>query len=298
MEININNLTKTYLGKKKPALNNVSLSIPGGVFGLIGENGAGKTTLLKILSTVMHFDGGDVQISGLKLPLNTLQIRAMLGYLPQNFSLFQNVSVHDMLDYIASLRGDNNKNKRDGEIKKVLEMVNLEEKASDKIKNLSGGMKQRLGIAQCLIGDPSIIIMDEPTVGLDPKERLRFRNLVNRISENRIILISTHIIDDISILSDNVAIMKDGSVIYCGELKTLIHMVNGKIFTTKVATNSEISAEYSKSLITVSRHDEFMELRFFSDDPATANRSDTQAVKPNLEDAYIYQTSKWAGNSR
>ena len=180
MDIKITNLSKKYLTSKIKCLNDINVSINEGVYGLLGENGAGKTSLLKTIATILPIQTGNIQVNGKNYNDSIQEIRNIIGYLPQKFEFFNNLTVYETLDYILSLKKikDNAKNRRK-EIHEIIEKINLQEKINSKINNLSGGMKQRLAIAQALIGDSKLIILDEPTVGLDPGERLRFRNLIN-----------------------------------------------------------------------------------------------------------------------
>ena len=198
MQISIRNLSKQYPGGKY-ALNNIDLDIQSGMFGLLGPNGAGKTTLMRILVTLLNPSSGSVTVDGMDLQKNRKRIRQMMGYLPQDFSTFSKLKVWEFLDYVGSLSGVRKRNTRMQKIDKLLEEVGLFDVRDRRAYKLSGGMKRRLGIAQTLIGDPKIMVIDEPTVGLDPEERVRFRNLLADLSrQDTIILLSTHIVGDIS----------------------------------------------------------------------------------------------------
>lgn len=289
MNIKITNLSKKYLTSKIKCLNNINVSINEGVYGLLGENGAGKTSLLKTIATILPIQTGNIQVDGKNYNDSIQEIRNIIGYLPQKFEFFNNLTVYETLDYILSLKKikDNPQNRRK-EIYEIIEKINLQEKINSKINNLSGGMKQRLAIAQALIGDSKLIILDEPTVGLDPGERLRFRNLINEYEKNRIIIISTHIISDISILCENIGIMKKGKLIYSGLITSLLEKIEGKIFIDEISDINDMNKKIYKNLISVNRKKNKLELRFFSE---YLNKNENKClieVSPTLEDAYFY----------
>lgn len=212
MELVIDKLTKQY--QNKLAVDHVSLHLSKGVYGLLGANGAGKTTLMRMLCGVMQPTAGTVAFDG--LDVSTEEYRAMLGYLPQDFGYYPDFTGLAFLMYMAALKGLK-KSTAKRKALQLLELVNLSDSARKKIKTYSGGMKQRLGIAQALLNDPKLLILDEPTAGLDPKERVRFRNLIKTLGESNIVLLSTHIISDVEHIADMVLLMKDGQIIYNGD---------------------------------------------------------------------------------
>lgn len=281
MQIDLKNISYQYSGKNK-ILNDISMTISDGVYGLLGENGAGKTTLIKLLATLNPIQKGSIIIDGLSVEKDYLNIRKRLGYLPQNIEFFKGLSVYDMLEYICVLKGLEN-NSYD-EIKKLLIMFNLIDKKDDKISSLSGGMKQRLGIVQAFLGNPSLVILDEPTVGLDPTERLNFRNRINELSKDRIIIISTHIISDISVIAENIGIMKKGQLLYSGKVENLLKDVSGKICIEKHKTDEIIDQSLYKNIISINRISDYLEVRYIKDKDSDVGYE----VKPNLEDAYFY----------
>ena len=289
MDIKITNLSKKYLASKIKCLNDINVSINEGVYGLLGENGAGKTSLLKTIATILPIQTGNIQVNGKNYNDSIQEIRNIIGYLPQKFEFFNNLTVYETLDYILSLKKiKNNAQNRRKEIHEIIEKINLQEKINSKINNLSGGMKQRLAIAQALIGDSKLIILDEPTVGLDPGERLRFRNLINEYEKNRIIIISTHIISDISILCENIGIMKKGKLIYSGLITGLLEKIEGKIFIDEISDINDMNKKIYKNLISVTRKKNKLELRFFLEH---FNKNEDKClieVSPTLEDAYFY----------
>ncbi len=218
-EIIIKDLTKKF--DEKEALKQVSLNIKNGMFGLLGRNGAGKTTLMRILTTLLHKTSGSITICGIDIE-NAKKVREIIGYLPQDFSIYPNMSVYEAMDYLGIL-SKLTTSIRKNRIMKLLEMVNLRDFYKMKVRALSGGMKRRLGIAQAILNDPKVLIVDEPTAGLDPEERIRFRNLICNIAEDRIVILSTHIVEDIEKTCKDIAILDKGEIIYSGELKKFIN---------------------------------------------------------------------------
>lgn len=287
MKIEVNNLSKQYGRKGKKALKEVNLKIESGIFGLLGENGAGKTTLLKILATILNFDEGSVQIGDFDLKKDKENVRDIMGYMPQSFDFFQNLTVFEMMDYIASLKNMEKGAVRKGEIERFLSQVNLTEQTGYKIKQLSGGMKQRLGIAQCMLGNPKFIILDEPTAGLDPSERIRFRNLLNEISQDRVILLSTHIIGDIAMMCDDVAILKEGNVQYCGSTDELIESVKGRVGIIHEDIRKYRDEGFFKNIISINRHHGETDTRFIIG--SEGMWQGYELAEPTLEDAYFYK---------
>ncbi len=288
MYIKTKNLSKKYFKAKSKSLDNVDLVISEGIFGLIGENGAGKTTLLKTLTTILPINDGEVSILDYKLPEDENKVRGILGYLPQEFDLFHNLTAYEMLDYIALLKEVLDKKERDKQILDLLDKLNLSNKKDTKIKALSGGMKQRLGIAQCLLGNPKVIILDEPTVGLDPKERLRFRNVLHEVATDKIVIISSHIVSDISMMCENVAILNKGKVSYCGSIEELTEKVRGKVFLDYIESHDLLNSSLYEKIISISRRKNKLEVRFISENPK--DKSIYKEVEPNLEDAYFYMS--------
>jgi ABC-type multidrug transport system, ATPase component len=222
-EIRISNLSKNYGNKQ--ALKGVSLYLEKGMFGLLGRNGAGKTTLMRILTTLLNKSTGEISICGIPVE-KASEIRKIVGYLPQDFSCYPNMNVYEALDYLGVLSGVE-KRKRKERIVQLLEEVNLGDCRKVKVKALSGGMKRRLGIAQALLHEPKVLIVDEPTAGLDPEERIRFRNLLCEVAKNKIVMLSTHIVEDIEKTCENIAILDKGEIIYNGLIKSFIGEAKG-----------------------------------------------------------------------
>ena len=234
MELVINGLSKTYANGVK-ALDNVSLTIPTGMFGLLGPNGAGKSTLMRILATLQEADSGSVMLGEIDVLRQKHAVRKVLGYLPQEFGVYPRVSAYDMLDHIALLKGVVHNGERKALVEALLQKVNLWEHRKRRISGFSGGMKQRFGIAQSLIGEPKLIIMDEPTAGLDPGERNRFYNLLTEIGENVVVILSTHIVQDVQELCRNMAIINKGRLLFAGSPGDALNEVKGRIWEKSIA---------------------------------------------------------------
>jgi len=238
MQLTIRNLSKTYPNGVK-ALNDVSLDIPTGMYGLLGPNGAGKSTLMRTLATLQDADQGTVTLGDIDVLKNKDAVRRVLGYLPQEFGIYPRISAVDMLDHLAVLKGINNNKQRKDMVEALLQRVNLWEHRKKSVSSYSGGMRQRFGIAQALLGDPKLIIVDEPTAGLDPGERNRFYNLLSEIGENVIVILSTHIVEDVRELCSNMAIINLGQVFYAGTPEAALQALGGKIWE-KAISKTEI----------------------------------------------------------
>ncbi|MBN8635562.1 MAG: ABC transporter ATP-binding protein [Anaerolineae bacterium] len=231
MKIEIIDLVKDY-GKFR-ALDGVSLTINRGMFGLLGPNGAGKTTLMRVITTLMPVTSGQVSVGGIDVMRDPGFVRKNLGYIPQDFGFYKSLNAYELLDYIGVMKGLT-RIERQKQVKTLLEQVNLTKDAKRRVGGYSGGMKQRLGIAQALLGDPQLIIVDEPTAGLDPEERIRFRNLLTRLSGERTVLLSTHIVGDIEASCSAVAVLNRGQVIFSGAPETLMRHANGRIWQVEI----------------------------------------------------------------
>ena len=305
MDISINNLTKQYKGGTF-ALKDIDLNIGNGVFGLLGPNGAGKTTLMRILVTLLKPTSGEVSIDGLDLQKDRKQIRKMTGYLPQDFSRFAKLKVWEFLDYTASLNEKYKKSTRMDKVDRFLEDVSLFDVRDRRASKLSGGMKRRLGISQTLIGGPKFMVIDEPTTGLDPEERVKFRSLLSDFSrEDRIIILSTHIVGDISSTCSNLALLNEGNIAFNNTPEELINTAKGKVWTLK-ATFSELDQLKEEfTVISTVPSKEGYELRVVAEN---MNGRDSVQADPNLEDAYVYfmqtlgvkepqEENQWSDNS-
>ncbi len=238
MKLVINSLSKTY-ANGVAALKDVSLTLENGMFGLLGPNGAGKSSLMRTIATLQEADSGTVFLDDLDVLRNKTRVRQLLGYLPQEFGVYPKISAERMLDHIAQLKGVGNTGERKDLVQGLLEKVNLFKDRKKHLGTYSGGMKQRFGIAQALIGDPKLIIVDEPTAGLDPAERNRFYNLLSQLGENTIVILSTHIVEDVSTLCSSFAIICLGEVLYAGDPDIAVKELEGKIYT-KAINQSEL----------------------------------------------------------
>lgn len=283
MELVIEGLRKKY--KDKVAVANLDLQLNNGVYGLLGANGAGKTTLMKMICGILPATEGVITCDGVNIMEMGEAYREKLGYLPQEFGYYPNFTALDFMLYIASLKGLT-KDAAKKESERLLELVALSDVKKKKIKTFSGGMKQRLGIAQAMLNNPSVLILDEPTAGLDPKERVRFRNLISDLAADRLVILSTHIVGDVEYIADEILVMKGGSIVQKGTVPELVKSINDKVW--KVVTDGKTAdALCEKYCITNLHHNAegMVELRIISDDkPADNAISQT----PSLEDLYLY----------
>ncbi|EGG84185.1 hypothetical protein HMPREF9477_00683 [Lachnospiraceae bacterium 2_1_46FAA] len=284
MEIKIEHLNKNY--GKQSALKDISLHIPVGMYGLLGENGAGKTTLMRILATMLELSTGTVKINGIDIK-NKKEIRKIIGYLPQEFSVYPNMSVYSALDYLGILAELPN-NIRRQRIDELLKQVNLEQEKNKKFKNLSGGMKRRFGIAQALLNNPKILIIDEPTAGLDPEERLRFYNLLSELAMDRIVLLSTHIVGDIEATCSKVAVLCSGEVVFEGQIEKLLQLGNEKVYTTTIMQNELNNFKKKYRVISIHQNGTDVSCRFLS---SASPQKDWVSCQPTIEDSYMYLLS-------
>lgn len=280
-KITLENVNKYY--GKKHALKDVTLEIPKGMFGLLGRNGAGKTTLMKILATLHSPTDGKVTVCGTGID-ERAAIREMTGYLPQDFSMYGNMGAYEAMDYLGTLSGLS-KSERKERIPELLERVNLSDNHKTKVKAMSGGMRRRLGIAQAILNNPKVLIVDEPTAGLDPEERVRFRNLLCEIAQDRIVILSTHIVGDIEATCENIAILDEGAIKYNGTVQDLLKMAEGKIFTADVS-KLELEAIKKDFIVTgMLSHGSHANVRFVADKKPFGGAGQAE---PNVEDAYLY----------
>ena len=244
MELVIKNLQKQY-SNGVHALNDVSLTITKGMFGLLGPNGAGKSSLMRTLATLQDVDSGSAQLGTIDVLKDKAEVRKVLGYLPQEFGVYPKTSAVDLLDYLAVLKGIEDKGDRKNMVDFLLQKVNLYEHKKKAVSSFSGGMRQRFGIAQCLIGAPKLIIVDEPTAGLDPGERNRFYNILSEIGENVVVILSTHIVQDVRELCTEMAVMDKGRVMYSGNTDDALAMIKGKVWEKSI-TKDELE-NYNKN---------------------------------------------------
>lgn len=283
MELKITSLNKTYSNGVK-ALKDVSLNIPQGMFGLLGPNGAGKSSLMRTLATLQQADSGSAMLGDLDILKDKAETRKILGYLPQEFGIYPKVSSYNMLNHIASLKGISNKGERKDLVESLLNKTNLWHVRNKSLGTYSGGMKQRFGIAQALIGDPRLIIVDEPTAGLDPAERNRFHNLLCEIGENTIVILSTHIVDDISNLCNNMAIICLGEVVVKGNPTDLTEGVKGRIWTKAIEKAELVNYQSDLQVISTYLKAGKTVIHVLSDNQPDAS---FEAIAADLEDVYF-----------
>lgn len=249
MQLIISKLNKQY-GNGVHALNDVSLTIPTGMFGLLGPNGAGKSSLMRTLATLQDVDSGSVIMGDIDVLKEKEKVRKVLGYLPQEFGVYPRTSAVDLLEYLAVIKGFNNAAERKEMVLALLQKVNLYEHRKKSVSSFSGGMRQRFGVAQCLIGSPRLVIVDEPTAGLDPGERNRFYNILSEIGENVIVILSTHIVQDVRELCTNMAIMNNGRVLFSGSTDDALAEIRGKVWEKRIV--KEELPQYQKNYSVIS----------------------------------------------
>ena len=291
MSIKINDLTVTFKNKVT-AINHADLEIPNGVFGLLGENGAGKTTLMRILTTVLTPTSGTVSMDGiLYCEGNYPKIQRRIGYLPQEIDLYPGLTVQECLEYMGDLAGVPKEECRK-RIQYYLEKTSLTEHRKKKMKQLSGGMKRRVGLVQALLNEPKFLIVDEPTTGLDPEERIRIRNLLVDFSENRTVLFSTHVVEDLAAVCNQLAVMKKGQFLYAGSMKELVRAAKGHVWICRLRDEvqaREIEKKYHISSKQLS--EDGVQIRLISEKMPNI---ECVSVEPTLEDAYIYISGQQA----
>lgn len=282
MKLEIKNLTKTFDGAK--ALTNVSVTLNPGVYGLLGANGSGKTTLFRLICGVIKADEGKIIYNGEDISLNEEMFRSVLGFLPQDFSYYADFTGLKFMLYIAALKGLRGKLAKQRSLE-LLDLVGLSEQKDKKIKKYSGGMKQRLGIAQAMINDPEVLILDEPTVGLDPKERVRVRNLISSLSDNKIIILSTHIVSDVESISDEVLVLNKGVIQDRGSVNQLLKNIENSVWEVRTTQREMKSYYHSFSISNQKYEGDDVVLRIIS---AKKPANNAVQAKANLEDLYLY----------
>ena len=283
MELTIQNISKTYPNGVE-ALKNVSLKIGNGMFGLLGPNGAGKSTLMRTIAALQDIYKGTITVGDIDVSKDKQSLREILGYLPQEFGVYPKISANDLLDHMAVMKGITDTKQRKEVVESLLHQTNLWEAKDQKLGTYSGGMKQRFGIAQALIGDPKLIIVDEPTAGLDPMERNRFHNLLSEIGENVIVILSTHIVDDVSDLCNNMAIILNGEVHLVGEPIQLIKKLDQKVWKGLIQKSDLVEIEKDNDVISSRLYMGKVQVRIFSESPM---QNGFESVSPEIEDLYF-----------
>ncbi|MGC1631837.1 MAG: ABC transporter ATP-binding protein [Gelidibacter sp.] len=286
--LSIQNLNKTYPNGTK-ALNNVNLEIHKGMFGLLGPNGAGKSTLMRTIATLQIADSGVIIFDGIDVFAQPEELRKVLGYLPQDFGVYPKVSAEMMLNHIAKIKGIHSAVDRKAYVADLLNQVNLYQFRKRNLGDYSGGMRQRFGIAQALIGNPKLIIVDEPTAGLDPLERNRFHNLLSELGEDAVVILSTHIVDDVVNLCTNMAVFNNGGVVVQGNPQHLSNSLNGKVFRKRIEKNEIEHYQSEYTVLSTYLRSGHMNVNIFSDvDPGDG----FEVVNNNLEDFYFFSISQ------
>jgi len=288
MELSINNLSKTY-ANGVVALDDVSLGIPTGLFGLLGPNGAGKSTLMRTIATLQEADSGEMTFEGINVLRQKSEVKKVLGYLPQDFGFYPKDTGYNLLDHFTMLKGVKDKKERKLKVEQLLKRVNLWNERRQRLGTYSNGMRQRFGIAQALIGNPKLIIVDEPTAGLDPEERVRFHNLLSEIGENVVVILSTHIVDDVSDLCMNMAIIDKGKIILKENTLGAMSQLKGNIWDKEIPKGDLPEYEEKYDVISTRLFGGKTFIRIYSE---TNPENHFSSIKPSVEDVYFYHLSR------
>ena len=283
MQLSIKNVSKTYSNNVE-ALKDVTLEVGNGMFGLLGPNGAGKSTLMRTIAGLQELDSGSITVGDIDVSKHKHELRKVLGYLPQEFGLYPKVNALELFDHLATMKGITDSKERDELTKSLLSQTNLWKYRNRKLGTFSGGMKQRFGIAQALIGEPKLIIVDEPTAGLDPTERNRFHNLLSAIGENVIVILSTHIVEDVSDLCSKMAIIKDGKVKLVGEPLTLVKDLKAQVWTGLVTKKDFKNVKNDHQVISSKLSMGKVQIRVLNDQEPIGG---FKQVDPEIEDLYF-----------
>ena len=284
MKLIINNLTKTYKNKVK-ALDNVSLEIGKGMFGLLGPNGAGKSTLMRTIATLQSPDSGNINFNDIDVLNDQLSLRKVLGYLPQSFGVYPKMSAEELLNYFALLKGISNNEERDKLVNELLDITNLQDVKKKNVDGYSGGMKQRFGIAQLLLNNPKLIIVDEPTAGLDPAERQRFLNVLREVGTSSTVIFSTHIVDDVKELCNDMAILNGGKILKHVKPIEATKEINNKIWTKTVLRDELEQAEIDYNILSSNYNvDNTLTIRVYSEEKLS---KEFKKAEPQLDDVYF-----------
>lgn len=285
LTLEIHNLNKTYKGGKVKALHDFSATLTPGVYGLLGPNGAGKSTLMNIITDNLKADSGAIKYNGKDTNKLGKEFRSVLGYMPQQQGLYDDFTANRFLWYMAALKGLKKKEAKE-KITQLLETVNLKDSAHKKLGSFSGGMKQRVLIAQALLNDPEILILDEPTAGLDPKERIRIRNFISEIAENKIVILATHVVSDIEFIAKEVMLLKQGQLLACDTTENLLKRIENMVYEVNVPDGEVEHFEKKYNVSNIFRNGDKVIARVVSDElPSDLNK---ESVRPNLEDLYLF----------
>jgi ABC-type multidrug transport system ATPase subunit len=281
--LTITNLSKTYPNGVQ-ALKNITLEIGSGMYGLLGPNGAGKSSLMRTIAALQEPDSGHILLDGVDVVRDPQAVREKLGYLPQEFGVYPKISALDLLDHMALLKGIHNKSDRREQVTALLQQTNLFDARKKAVGSFSGGMKQRFGIAQALLADPRLIIVDEPTAGLDPEERNRFHNLLAEVGENRVVILSTHIVEDVRDLCSNMAVLVGGEVMLQGEPDALVNQLKGKVWSKSVSRSQLDEANASFAILSKRLVSGRLKIHVLADERPGA---DFEMAETSLEDVYF-----------
>lgn len=286
MELTLKNITKSF--KDKVAVNDFNVTLTNGIYGLLGPNGAGKTSLMRIIADVSNATSGEVYLNGKSKTELGADYRDVLGYLPQDVGFYKSFTAQKFLEYVATLKGID-KYKASVKIDDLLKFVNLEKDRKRKIGKFSGGMKQRLGIAQALLNDPKILILDEPTAGLDPNERIRFKNLISEISRDKIVILSTHIVSDVEFIANEILIMRNGELVEKANPVEILNSIRGKVYSLKIKEDLLHKVQSKFKISNIIRDDEYIIVRVVGDEcPLIDDGIEVIEESPNLEDLFLY----------
>ena len=285
MELIINNISKKF--KDKAAVDKFNVTLNEGIYGLLGPNGSGKTTLMRILADVSNPSSGDILVNGESKNKLGADYRDLIGYMPQNIGFYKNFTAEKYLYYVAALKGVDKEIEK-SKIDELLHFVNLEKDRKRKIGKFSGGMKQRLGIAQAILNDPKILILDEPTAGLDPNERIRFKNLIAQLAKDKIVILSTHIVSDIEFIANEILVMKEGKLVEKSSLEDILNTVRGKVHTLSISESDLVKVESKFKISSMIRNHNEINVRVVGDNKNDIKEFKHMEEEPNLEDVFLY----------
>ena len=283
-ELNLVDVQKRY--REKDAVRGFTFTFTNGVYGLLGENGAGKTTLMRLICGILQPTNGSITCDNIRISDMGAEYRRLLGYLPQDFGYYKNNTPKQYLSYLAALKGVPKKETAE-KIDYLLEMVGLSENADKKMKKFSGGMIQRVGIAQAMLNDPKILILDEPTAGLDPKERVRFRNIISVLSKDRIVILSTHIVSDIESIANQVILIRDKHIYKMDSVANICNELSGKVFEMQVSDKEYEKMEEKYIVLSARQEKGYMTIRVFDEADDGTDNDNKVSVSPNLEDVFL-----------
>ena len=282
--LTLNNVSKNF--GKFTAVENISLNMDNGLYALLAPNGAGKTTIIKMITTLLNPTEGEILYDGVNIKTMGAAYRELLGYLPQDFGYYKNNTPKQYLSYLAALKGVPKKETEE-KMDYLLELVGLAENADKKMKKFSGGMIQRVGIAQAMLNDPKILILDEPTAGLDPKERVRFRNIISVLSKDRIVILSTHIVSDIESIANQVILIRDKHIYKMDTVANICNELSGKVFDMKVSDKEYAQMEEKYIILSARQEKGYMTIRVFDEADDGTDNDNKISVSPNLEDVFL-----------